>query len=150
MNPRKSPLTSLRIIFFKDNILRNGFEQIITTHRVAVVGNRSGQILFPKKSSVFKRVQDARHQESDGCATMPPIPLSVVVETLATPSLMKMDCKGGEYEMVLKTESVAFDRISGVRLEFYHGLEGRLFSGFKEIGYVQRRYMDEGEGGAYL
>ena len=81
---------------------------------------------------------------------MSAVPLSKAVESLKSPSLVKMDCEGGEYDILLNTEPLAFDRVDEMRLEYHRGPKGALFSRVKDLGYVQRRFMDEGEGGGYL
>ena len=126
------------------NIICNGLEQIITAHKAVVVGRPSPPIMFPRISSVHNRIENDRQEASDNYALVPAIPFSKAAENLRAPNLVKMDCEGGEYDIVLNTESAVFENVEEIRLEYHRGPSRQLFTALETSGY-KLFFFEKGE-----
>jgi FkbM family methyltransferase len=132
------------------NIENNGLGKVICPHRAAVVGKPSPPVWFPRQSSVFNAIgsQPSSGSNSDH-DEVPTITFAEIVDNLPTPNMVKLDCEGGEYDIVLNSEDSIFERIEEIRLEIHQGPCRRLFARFEKLGFSRRQFMDEG-GGGYL
>ena len=129
------------------NIIANGLERIIIPHKGVVVGKPSAPIMFPRASSVHNRIEADRQNGAEDCAPVDAIPFFRIAEDLRTPSLVKMDCEGGEYDAILHTEASVFDRVDQIRLEYHRGPKDQLFQRLAELGYERLKFTDEGVAG---
>jgi FkbM family methyltransferase len=132
------------------NIKNNGFGAIIFPHRVAVVGKPSPPVWFPRQSSVFNAIDpQASTAKSPDHDKVPTITFAEVVDNLPAVNMVKMDCEGGEYDIVLNSEDSAFERIKEIRLEIHQGPRQQILDRFEKLGFYRRQFMDEG-GEGYL
>jgi FkbM family methyltransferase len=131
------------------NIENNGFEKIIFPHRAAIVGKSSSPVWFPRRSSVFNAINTSPENRSDH-ELVPAIPFADLVSNIPGSNMFKLDCEGGEYDIILNSEGCVFDRIEEMRLEYHRGPRQQLFARFVKLGFNRRQFMDEGEGGGYL
>jgi len=135
------------------NIENNGFGKIIFPHRAAVVGKSSPPVWFPRQSNVFNAIDtQASSEKNPDDELVPTITFAEVVGPphLPASNMVKLDCEGGEYDIILNSEDSAFDRIEEIRLEYHRGPRQQLFARFEKLGFSRRQFMDEGEGGGYL
>ncbi len=131
------------------NIGKNGFGEIIFPHRAAVVGKSSPPVWFPRQSNVFNAIDTNSEKNSDH-ELVPTIPFAELVSNIPESNIFKLDCEGGEYDIILNSEDSVFDRIEEIRLEYHRGPHEQLFARFVKLGFNCHQFMDEGEGGGYL
>lgn len=72
------------------------------------------------------------------------------VDALNSPSLVKIDCEGGEYDILLNTPAAAFARIDEMRLEYHEGPVSQLRARLARLGFAEVRFSDDGDGSGYL
>ena len=131
------------------NIEENGLGNIVYPHRAAVVGKASPPVWYPRQSSVFNAIGASSGNRLDH-ELVPAIAFAELVSNLPEPNIVKLDCEGGEYDIILNSEDAAFDRIDELRLEYHTGPRQRLFAHFEKLGFHRRQFMDGGEGGGYV
>ena len=132
------------------NIENNGFGKIIHPHKAAVVGESSPPtVRFPRRSNVFNAIGANSENGSDDCV-VPTITLAEIVSNIAESNMFKLDCEGGEYDIILNSEDSVFESIEEIRLEYHQGPHQLLFKRFEKLGFNGRQFMDEGEGAGYL
>lgn len=129
------------------NIICNGLEQIVIPHRGVVVGKPCSPIMFPRTSSVHNRIESGGQSGADSCSLVTAIPFFKIAENLQAPNLVKMDCEGGEYDIILQTEASVFDGVDEIRFEFHRGPKDQLFHRLTELGYARLKLIDEGAAG---
>ena len=131
------------------NVADNDLTGIVTIHRAAVVGRPVESVWFPRASSVFNApVSDAAGQE--GLDKVPAVRLADVLAVLRGVDLLKLDCEGGEYDILLHSDPAIFSRVGSIKLEYHRGPHEQLMRAVSRLGYQRRQFMDEGEGGGYL
>lgn len=132
------------------NISCNHLEQTIIPRQAVVVGRPSEPILFPRRSSVFNSQEQKSAIDSDKNTFVKAVTLEEIVRAVHSPSVLKLDCEGGEYDIILNSNTSAFDRLSEIRLEYHRGPQEQLFDRFEKLGYSKRKHIHEGAGGGYL
>lgn len=60
------------------------------------------------------------------------------------PNLVKIDCEGGEYDIILNTIPSVFKPIDEIQMEFHTGPKEQLFSAIKSSGY-NILFLENGE-----
>jgi FkbM family methyltransferase len=134
----------------KKNIQCNGYEAIIFPHCMAIVGRPSKPVLFSRQSSVFNSIEKDEEFDSSDHILVQTLPFSEIVKNLTTSNIVKIDCEGGEYDIVLDSDDSVFGRIEEIRIEYHGGPRQNLIDRFEQLGFIRRQFMDEGEGGGYL
>lgn len=133
----------------KKNIENNGYEKIIYPHRAAVVGKQSPPVWFPRHSHVLNAIK-INPENSSNYELVPTVTFTELMSNLPSSNIIKLDCEGGEYDIILNTEDSVFQRIEEIRLEYHPGPSQQLITRFEKLGFSRRQFMDEGEGGGYL
>ncbi len=131
------------------NIENNNFGKIIFPHRAAVVGQSSPPVWFPRQSNVFNAIDTNSENTFDYCI-VPTITFAELVSNIPKFNMFKLDCEGGEYDIILNSEDSVFDQIEEMRLEYHRGPRQQLFARFEKLGFTRHQFMDEGDGGGYL
>lgn len=130
------------------NIRENGLEGVIRARRAAVMGRPSDPVPFPRGSSVFNAVGTPG---AGGDHDMVPVAsIDEVLRDLPRIDLMKLDCEGGEYDILLEGPAGVFDRVRAMKLEYHRGPQDRLMAKIDALGFERRQFMHDGEGGGYL
>jgi len=113
------------------------------------VGKTTGHVRFSRHSSVFNSIETDHEIHSD-YELVPTITLSKIIKDIPSSIFVKMDCEGGEYDIVLNSEDSVFDKIEDCRLEYHRGPHHKLFDRFIKLGFVRRQFMDESKRTGYL
>ncbi len=134
----------------RKNIEQNGYAKIIYPFRAAVVGKQSKPVWFPRHSNVFNAIETSPKDSSD-YDLVPSIPFKELIRDIPEPNLVKLDCEGGEYDIILNSEDAIFKPIKEIRLEYHRGPSNQLITRLDNLGFTRYQFMDEGEeGGGYL
>ena len=115
--------------FLRRNVDDNGFADRITVHRAAVAGE-TGHAVFEQKGLAsglnhlaFAGNGQGDHADDDDL--VPTVSFDDVVAKAAAPvELVKMDCEGGEYDLVLRSAPESWASVRRVVLE-YHAVPGQ-------------------------
>ena len=131
------------------NVEANGLSGVITPRRLVAAGRDREQAAFPRKSSVYNRAANDAGPGTDLVAT---VSLATIVDEHCggeTVDLLKIDCEGGEYDLLLCAPNSAFRRIQRIRMEYHQGGDGRvdrLIQRLQAAGYSLTWRQDDSPG----
>ncbi len=114
------------------NILNNGLEDTIISHRCAVFSADNQIVKIPVGSSPYNKVltkDDTEQFELVNTITLKTILSDNAIDIV---DLLKIDCEGAEYEIFFSSSSAILSRINEVRMEYHEGPLGELFAYFKD------------------
>jgi FkbM family methyltransferase len=131
------------------NIVANGLEPIIRAKCVAVVGLPSDPVKFPRSSNVMNAILPDS-SESDDYDLVSTLTLSEIVSPLDSVDLLKMDCEGAEYDIILRTSEANILKVAEIRMEYHRGPRDELVARLTGFGYAVRQFMSEESGGGCL
>jgi FkbM family methyltransferase len=120
---------------FEKNIFENKFAEIIKPFNAVVMGRESKPVLFPRKSDVMNTLPTDIQEDSELYKYVEVITFEEITRQLPENTMVKMDCEGGEFDIVLNSEVSAFNNVPEIRLEYHKGPHEQLFSKIKENGY---------------
>lgn len=99
------------------NVQKNGFQQAVRIHQRAV-SDSSGQTLYiPDRSSPYNKTK--RKSESGAANAVSTISLSDALSDFDHIDLMKLDCEGAEYQIILDSKIEVFNKIDRIRMELH-------------------------------
>lgn len=125
------------------NINANRLEQIIVPHRLAVTGARIGTVRFPKKSSMYNAIIEG---ESDmDFEEVETTSLSMMLSGTENIDLLKLDCEGAEYEILMKSDKNVLNKISAIRMEYHLGREAEVSAFLEQYGFIRHRFSPDSE-----
>ena len=117
------------------NIFENKFSEIIKPFNAVVMGHESKPVLFPRKSDVMNALPTDIQEDSELYKYVEVITFKEITDQLPENTMVKMDCEGGEFDIVLNSEISAFNNVPEIRLEYHKGPHEQLFSKIIENGY---------------
>lgn len=117
------------------NILENSFVEIIKPFNAVVMGRESKPVLFPRKSDVMNTLPTDAQGDSELFKYVNVISFKEITSQIPEKAMVKMDCEGGEFDIVLNSDISAFSNVPEIRLEYHKGPHQQLFSKLKENGY---------------
>ncbi len=115
------------------NISANKLSRFITMENAACA-SENGEIIMDKKASNFSRVNLSSKRKQSGKKIKIRSLESIVKENDLNDAVLKIDCEGCEYNLLLKTDSKILRRFSKMQIEYHYGyknLVGRL----EELGF---------------
>ena len=99
------------------NVEENGFSEAVETYHRAV-SSSSGQTLhIPICSSPYNKTKS--EPTSDETKAVSTISLVDALRDHDRVDLMKLDCEGAEYQIILETDPAVFDKIKRIRMELH-------------------------------
>ena len=131
------------------NIQANGLEAIIQAERLAVVGLAGPPVRFPRRSDVMNAILPDS-SDSEDYDLVPTTTLSSIVAGRNLIDLMKLDCEGAEYDILLQAGEADVRKVTEIRMEIHRGPREELIARLMSIGYEIREYMGEDRGAGYL
>ena len=114
------------------NIEENQLHGRIIPHRAAVTAIDGGVVRFPRRSSVMNAIGTAA---SADCDDVPTMSLGTALAAVGHADLVKLDCEGGEYEILFTLPPAAFAKIGELRLEYHHGREDEIRATMSSHGF---------------
>jgi FkbM family methyltransferase len=108
----------------KKNIAENKLSKIVIARNMAVTKNDKMEICFTRSSSPYNQINinsEIGDPDKDD-VIIKTISLSAIVnlvynDTKENINLLKMDCEGAEFEIILSTNAKSFSKISSIRME---------------------------------
>jgi FkbM family methyltransferase len=113
------------------NIERNGLALKISAHQLAVTSKPDQQVKFPVASSVYNSVlANDSDQEYEIVNTTS---LDRIAQSLQTIDLAKIDCEGGEYDILFNSHDV-LNKIQQLKLEYHNAQLDHLRAHLGQFG----------------
>jgi FkbM family methyltransferase len=120
----------------EENIALNGTGNVIAAP--IAVGARSGQM------TLFATGAAVQHTTTKASGTAEAISVQglglddvFAMNALTTCDFLKMDCEGGEYDILFNASAATLEKISNISLEYHNGVT--RFSHTDLLGYLQQR-----------
>jgi len=123
-----------------DNIHRNGYTDVIRPFQLAVTARAGDVVPFPTRSSPENRIgaSAAREELADvQTTTLEEIVAKCQVDTV---DLLKLDCEGAEYEIILNASRGLLLTVREIRLEYHDGRADDLIGHLEKNGFVVTRH----------
>jgi FkbM family methyltransferase len=117
------------------NIQINDLQNVIVPHQLAVTSKNGQTVKFPVKSSMYNSIIT-----DDSCSEYELVEttnLETIIENTKRVDLVKMDCEGAEYDVLLNSNHDIFTHVASIRMEFHCGHVGEVSSFLQQIGFAQ-------------
>lgn len=113
------------------NVSANGLGKKITMINAAC-GSRKGSMTIETEEDNFA---GSELRESRSGKTIEILPLSLIADRYGlNGAALKIDCEGGEYDIILKSKRETLRRFSGILIEYHYG-QSRLVRKLKDSGF---------------
>jgi FkbM family methyltransferase len=123
--------------YLLQNIRANHLEQIIIPCRLAVVGTPGEPVRFPTKSSMYNAI--LTNNDTSDFEWVNTIGLSEILDQTGDSNLLKLDCEGAEYNILLSVGQDVYARLQNIRLEYHLGREQDIENHLTQYGFVKCR-----------
>ncbi len=115
------------------NIRENHLETVIEPHQFAVASLAGRKIRFPKRSSPYNSfLRGESAQEYEFVKT---VDLAAVMKNIDHVDLLKMDCEGGEWDILAGAGRDLFARIDAIRMEYHLGQRDQIAGLLQRNGF---------------
>ena len=103
------------------NIMENALSDRVTATKAAVTGQADQSVYVPKASSPYNQAVSTAIGQDVEFEAVESITLSDIIEAygLADVDLLKLDCEGAEYEILLETPGDVLKKIRKIRMELH-------------------------------
>jgi len=129
--------------YLLNNIKANQLERIIVPHRLAVTGVPGGMVKFPKISSMYNAIIEG--ESAADFEEVETTSLSAMLSDIEKIDLLKLDCEGAEYDILMKSDQKVFDKISAIRMEYHLGRVNELSDFLGQYGFTRCHYSQDSE-----
>ncbi len=116
------------------NVKENGLEAVIFPHQLAVTAVDGAEVAFPKRSSAFNRIGSGAVEED--CELVGTISLQTILRDKPALDLLKLDCEGGEYDILLTLDQDMVKKIRAIRLEYHLGRGKDVTAHLEHYGFA--------------
>jgi FkbM family methyltransferase len=120
------------------NIQANRLENVIAPFQLAVTDRNGENVKFPKKSSAYNSILGA--DDASDFEMIETINLATITENIERVDLLKIDCEGSEYDILLKSGKGVFDKMQNIRMEYHYGRENEIESFLRQFGFKKTRH----------
>jgi len=101
------------------NINTNGLNEKVSAKNLAVTDQAGERVKICTASSPYNTTEE-RPDDGKG-EYVETTDLSQIIREVGTVDLLKLDCEGAEYRVLLQTSSETLSRISDIRMEYHLG-----------------------------
>ena len=128
------------------NVSENHFEKIIVPINLAVTAIADDQVMIPVKSHRQNRIRANFGEENyEGYEPVKTISLKGIFKKYSVDhvELMKIDCEGSEYDILLKSDPVLYENISEIRIEYHEGSTSTIASHLRKFDFRVIKFKPE-------
>ena len=129
--------------YLLNNIKANHLEQIIVPHHLAVTGAGQRTVKFPKKSSMYNAIIEG--ESNMDFEEVKTTSLPAMFSGIGKIDLLKLDCEGAEYDILMKSNRNVFDRVSAIRMEYHSGRVAEISAFLGQYGFVRCHFSPDSE-----
>ncbi len=131
-----------------ENIAQNGYGEVIQAFELAVTNRAGMMIQFPTRSSPENRIGRAQQAGALQAVRTTTIEEILAAHSLESIDLLKLDCEGAEYDIVLGAPDAMWSRVRQIRLEYHDGRSAELIEYFRRRGYAVTRHRSRSVDGS--
>jgi FkbM family methyltransferase len=122
----------------RDNIRLNQLEHVVFPYHLAVTAHAGEKVRFPTRASVYNAIlADDGAGDAEWVQTTN---LSKIVEPVNQVDLLKMDCEGSEYDILLSSPGPVVRKLKEIRMEYHLGRAQEVVHFLQGHGFVLRRW----------
>lgn len=118
--------------FLLRNIQQNGLSAVIIPSRAAVTSVDGEQVKFPVNASVLNKI--ITEESSSEFELVDTISLETILSQFEKVDLLKLDCEGAEYDILLNSNGAMFDKVQAVRMEYHWGRTEQIEAFMQKCG----------------
>jgi len=119
------------------NIEVNGLQGAIIPRQLAVTAQAGQQVSFPKRASAYNAIVRQGAPTTEECETVQTTSLEELAQPLSSVDLLKVDCEGAEYEILLGCRPQTLAKVRQLRLEYHNGRVQELTAHLARSGLKQ-------------
>ena len=122
------------------NIVKNQLEDKVIPYKLAVCKTDGNKVRIPIESSPYNRV--VSEDNTQNWAMVETVTLERIVQDSEVDfvDLLKIDCEGMEYDILLSTTESVFSKIKAIRMEYHNGPVHDLIAHLKRHGFDLIRF----------
>lgn len=122
------------------NVEKNDLADTISTHRAAVTAETGQEVMIPRQASPYNATR--RNKKNGECVQT--TSLKDIVRDIGPIDLLKLDCEGAEYEILLQADEDVLLSIAAIRMEYHAGCFRGLTEYLARYGLVRSYHHAHG------
>jgi FkbM family methyltransferase len=130
------------------NIVENKLSAVISAYQLAVTSVGGRTVKFPKKASMYNQAisDDAQNAiETIETETVGTESIAAILSSAQQIDLWKMDCEGGEYDILFGSTPEIFEVVREIRMEYHGGKTTEIERLLNAQGFVKNLHRADGE-----
>jgi FkbM family methyltransferase len=117
------------------NIDANGLKAVVTPSQLAVTNRDGATVKFPTKASMYNAIiTDENCSDFEFVQT---ISLARILGQTGKVDILKLDCEGAEYDILLNASQEALSQVASIRMEYHPGQTRELGAALQRHGFRQ-------------
>lgn len=129
------------------NISANGLGHVIGAQRAAVTDTADRTVLFPRRSSVMNVIDGG---EGDALDEVTTTTLDAILQSQPKVDLLKIDCEGAEYDILLSSSTSTYQRFERLVAELHGGRQDEIMNHLVSRGFeLSGRTAENDVGGVF-
>lgn len=124
------------------NIQANYLQESIFSYQAAVTSLDGAFVKFPTKASMYNAI--ITDDDLADYEMVPTVSLPTILDHLDRVDLLKLDCEGAEYDILLNSRKKAeLSKVTFIRLEYHCGKIHELGVALQSYGFTQHRLQED-------
>ena len=139
-------------VTIRRNIAENGFDRITSLHQRCIDSESHHQVRFPTTSSIFnKPLTGDQAADSQPNELVETISLHDILQDFPNGlDMLKIDCEGCEYTMLLDADPSLLRRINAIRLEYHDDKVDAMIARLAQAGLKMTYHREDFLGAGML
>jgi len=129
--------------YLLNNITANNLEQTIIPHRLAVTGTPGEVVRFPKTSSMYNAIIEG--EGGTDFEEVETTSLPAILSDVDRVTLLKLDCEGAEYGILMQAGQPVFGKIAAIRMEYHAGRVAEVSDFLGQYGFSRCHFSQDSE-----
>ena len=115
------------------NIDVNGLREVVTPAHLAVTSRDGATVKFPTAASMYNAIiTDDNRSDYELVET---VTLARILGQAPTVDVLKLDCEGAEYDILLNVSPEALRQVASIRMEYHSGPSSDLWAALQRHGF---------------
>ena len=119
------------------NIVENKLYNKINIYKAAVTHESGKSVKFPISSSVYNRIISEK-SVIDAFEIVDTVSLENIIKDVLVFDLLKIDCEGGEYDIILNSKPEIYSKIREIKMEYHLGRLMDLTFHLENVGFIKK------------
>ncbi len=115
------------------NVDSNRLGAVVAPVRAAMTAKGGGELPFPVRSNVQNSILAT--SRDDDVELVRTVSMETILDEVPSVDLLKMDCEGAEYEILLTADRSLLRRVRSIKLEYHRGRRAELVRHLERAGF---------------